>query len=132
MIASTSVGDADASSKNTSGGAVAVTDLDATAKAVTNVTTEILPDTIIEAGGDITISAGHGELPAPTADGTFNAYDDVNLETDTIDLGLKHGLLTGDTVTYDSKEGTIIGGLGNGIYSRAAARAGRRRPDCAE
>ncbi len=114
VIESTSVGDADAASRTTSGGAVAVTKLDATAKAVTNVTTEILPHTIIEAGGDITISARHGELPTPTAEGTFNAADDVSLPTDTIDLGLEHGLLTGDTVTYDSKGGTVIGGLGNG------------------
>jgi len=114
VLSSTSVGDADAASKTTSGGAVAVTDLDASAKSVTNVTTEILPNTIIQAGGDITISAGHGEVPAPSADGTFNAATDVDINTETIDLGLKHGLLTGDTVTYDKKGGTVIGGLGHG------------------
>jgi len=62
-IRSTSVGDADAASRTTSGGAVAVTNLDAKAKANAIVTTEILPGTLIEAGRDITIRPATANYP---------------------------------------------------------------------
>ena len=111
---STSVGDADASSKTVAAGAVAVTSLDATARARTDVTTELLANTVIDAARTITISASHGTPPAPTADGQFNAATQVDVASETIELGLKHGLLTGDTVTYSAQDGTVIGGLVEG------------------
>jgi hypothetical protein len=112
QIQSTSIGDADAATETVAGGAVAVTDLDASATAVTNVTSDVVAGTVITAGGDITISASHGQLPPPTSDGSFDAASDVDQNTNTIDFGLlAHGLLTGDTVTYDVKGGVAIGGL---------------------
>ena len=108
--------DADASSKSESGyiKGVDISDLKATASADPNVSTTIANNAVIEAGGTLTVSATHGELPAPTSDGSFNAASNVNVGTDIIDVDLPHGLLTGETVTYDASEGTVIGGLEDG------------------
>ena len=104
--------DADASSRSTGGGLVSVADLQADASANPNVNAGVAAGSSITAGSTLSISALHGANPAPTADGSF-APAAVNTTSNTIDLGAKHGLLTGDTVTYQA--GTAaVGGLTDG------------------
>ena len=104
--------DADASSRSTGGGVVSVGDLDAEATATPTVLAGVAASSLIAAGDTLSISALHGANPGPVASGNF-APAAVNVGTNTIDLGARHGLLTGDTVTYQAGS-SALGGVTDG------------------
>jgi hypothetical protein len=110
-IQSISATDADAASRSASGGAVDIGSLNANAELNPTVTTEIRPGSILETDGTLTITSQHGQLPTPFSDGSFDGAADVDPTGNTITLSAKHGLLTGDLVTYDAGAGTVVSGL---------------------
>ena len=69
----------------------------------------------IEAGGQVSITASHGEEPPVFSDGTFDGFSDVDPNTETVTFSDAHGLLTGDTVTYNQNTaGSALIGLVDG------------------
>ncbi|MCP3953951.1 MAG: hypothetical protein GY697_17300, partial [Desulfobacterales bacterium] len=88
----------------------------------------------IDAGGDVTFSAhasaatsavatasaagAEDESEAAAADSaatkTFDGAAQVDVDADTIDLGVDHGLKTGTAIVYDNGGGNSLGGLTSG------------------
>jgi large repetitive protein len=107
--------DADASSKSSSGGAVDVSNLEANASASPTVNAFVDPGARITARQGLTVAATHGEDPPVYSDGSFNAVSGVDPAANTIGFGAAHGLLTGDTVSYNRNgAATAVGGLVDG------------------
>jgi hypothetical protein len=105
-IHATSETDADAAQKSSSGGFVDVPLLDAQASA-SPLVAAIVGDNSTLAADSIDIVASHGQAP-DLSDGTFDAVTGVSPADDQIAFSKPHGLLTGDTVTYD-QNGQVLG-----------------------
>ena len=75
----------------------------------------IVPDTVLTAGGKITLVAHQNtESPVVEPGKEFDAVTGVDPGTETITLSADHGLADGATITYQTRGGTPVGGLTNG------------------
>ncbi len=106
--------DADATIRNSSGGAIDIDTYSATVNVNGHAATNIMPAASIDAGTVVMLSSEHGEPVTDLSDGTFNAATQVNPAADTITFSEDHGLQTGNSVTYDDRMQTPIGGLTSG------------------
>ena len=113
-VLATSRSDADTVASSASGGVVDVSVLNASSQSVPTVTADIAADADIDAGGTVTVTAEHGTPFVPLSDGSFAGDTAIDTVSDTITLADKHGLVTGDTVTYQRNNNTALGGLSSG------------------
>jgi len=112
-LAAISQADSDAVAKGTSIGGIDVSKSHADASLTPTVSATVGIDAVVEAGGDLYLTAlSGGEMELP--DGLFEPAADVDSAGDTIDLGDTHGMSDGDQIVYDSADGDPIGGLEDG------------------
>mgnify|MGYP001791491610 CR=1 FL=1 len=104
--------DADSSAKGFGGGVVKAGISEATSEIRPTVEATVGDGAEIAAGGDITVSAQHGEL-LNLSDGSFNATG-VDSNSNTITFDKPHGLRDGSSVEYSNEGGKSIGGLEDG------------------
>ncbi|MFN2609691.1 MAG: hypothetical protein ABR507_02275, partial [Actinomycetota bacterium] len=98
-VLSNSLTDADAFAKSTSAGLIEIqAALDADAKNTPS-SSATVGGGFVQAGNRLTISANHGQAPAPLSDGTITSVDQGN---NILGFALPHGLSTGDTVVYSA------------------------------
>ncbi len=113
--------DADATAKSSGSGGLNISDFNTVAVATPDVDAVAGANAYVEAGGLLTLSATHGGTPDAQPDGTFTSLN-VNDTANTVTFSQAHGLITGDSVTYDAPPlGTVtdpnpnnIGGIFDG------------------
>jgi hypothetical protein len=115
-ITETASDDSDSVSQNDSntGGAINVNNDTAEVNNNPTVDADVSSSTVIAAGGDVTVSALQNTTQPGASNGTFDAATDVNSQTQTITFSGFDGLVTGDSVTYQSNGSQAVGNLTSG------------------
>ncbi|MFN5466550.1 MAG: hypothetical protein ACK5AM_00370, partial [Pirellulaceae bacterium] len=113
-VLAVSTSDADARTESLGGGAVDITSLNATATANPGASVHVTSGSELLVTGTVTMRASAGEDPPVFADGTFQAGSAVDTVANSIRFNGNHGLVSGDTVTYNTEGQVPIGGMTNG------------------
>jgi len=117
-IDATSNSESDSFIKNISGGAISITNYDATSNIAPNLTTSIGSGATIQAGGTLNVTLNQGQALPQYSDGTFNpssTANQLNLTNNSITFSEPHGLQTGNGVTYQTLNNLpAVGGLVDG------------------
>ncbi|MFO0068457.1 MAG: beta strand repeat-containing protein, partial [Pirellulaceae bacterium] len=113
-VLAVSTSDADARTESIGGGAVDITTLNATATANPDASVHVTSGSELLVTGTVTMRASAGEDPPVFADGTFQAGSAVDTVANSIRFNGNHGLVSGDTVTYNTEGQVAIGGMTNG------------------
>jgi hypothetical protein len=107
--------DADTRGTGSGGGLLNIGLVETNASRTANVSANVNPGVIINANGDVTVDATHGQQ-TEVNDGSF-ALDAVSNGADTITFGSSHGLVSGNQIIYSDENETgnsAIGGLTDG------------------
>ena len=114
----TSNSESDAYIQNVSGGAIDITNYSASSHVTPTTSATIAEDAMVQAGGALNVVVNQGKALPQYSDGTFNpaqSANQLNLTNDSITFTQPHGLLTGNTITYDTLDHLpAIGGLTDG------------------
>ena len=113
--------DADMNTDSTAGGAITVQNLRSQVTDTPTVAVKVLAGGLVQSGGLLTIESRHGSLPTELSDGTidcvfYGAGDGSNCSAidnlpyaDSVYFTKPTGLITGDTVKYETSGGVITG-----------------------